>query len=98
MRYLARHLTIARLPLPRYRLPDDLAVVGRSGYDGDAPGERIEFGDALLTAHADHLIAPVKRVLHHVLSELSGGSHDTDLHHVYPLPSGTARQRLLALL
>src|SRR2546430_1124849 len=70
----------------RYRLPDDLAVVGRPGYDGDAPGERIEFGGALLTAHADHLIAPVKRMLHHVLPELPGGSHDADPHHTYLSP------------
>ena len=48
-------------------------------------------GDALLTAHADHLMAPVKRVLHHVLPELPGDSHDADLHHV-PLPPDTARR------
>ena len=37
------------------------------------PLERIEFRDALRTAHPDHLIAPVKRVLHHVpaLDELN---------------------------
>jgi hypothetical protein len=69
-------------------LPDDLAVVGRPGYDGDAPGERIEFGDALLTAHAGHLIAPVTRVLHQVLPELPGDSNNADPHHV-PLPRRT---------
>ena len=66
---------------PRHRFADDLAVVCRSGYDGHAPLERIEFSDALLTADADYLVAPVQRVLHHVLSGLPGGSHDADLHH-----------------
>ena len=69
---------------PRHRFPDDLAVVRRPRYDGHAPLERIEFCDALLTAHPDHLVAPVQRVLHHVLSELPGGSHDADLHRTYP--------------
>src|SRR5215472_16679177 len=69
---------------PGHRCADDLAIVGRPGYDGDAPLERIELRDALLTAYADHLIAPAQRVLHHVLAELSGGSHDADLHHRCP--------------
>src|SRR5208283_145307 len=35
---------------------------------------------ALLPAHADHLITPVKRVLRHVLPEFSGGPDDANLH------------------
>ena len=68
---------------PRHRFRDDPAVVCRPGYNGHAPRERIEFRDALLTAHAGHFIAAVQRVRHHVLSELPGGSHDADLHHTY---------------
>jgi hypothetical protein len=69
---------------PRHRLADDLAVVGRPGDHSDLPGECIELCDALLAAHAGHLIAPVKRVPHHVLSELAGGAYNADPHHVSP--------------
>jgi hypothetical protein len=50
----------------------------------------IEFGGAPLAAHADRLIAPVKRMLHHVLPELPGGSNNADLHNVSP-PAGHRR-------
>ena len=64
---------------PRDRALDDLAVVRRSRNDGDAPLERIELPHALLAAHADHLVAAIQRVLHHVLPELPGGPDDADL-------------------
>jgi hypothetical protein len=51
-------------------LPDNLAVVRSAGDFGDAPFERVELPDALLAAHANHLVAPVKRVLRHVLPSL----------------------------
>jgi hypothetical protein len=35
-----------------------------------APLDRVELPHALSPAHADHLVAPIQRVLHHLLSEL----------------------------
>jgi len=61
-------------------LADDLAVIRRAGNDGDAPFEGIEFADALLPAGADHLVAPVPRVLHHVPAELPGSPNYADFH------------------
>ena len=66
-----------------YRLLDDLAVVRRPGYNGDAARELIEFRDALVTSYAHHLIAAVERVLHHVRSGLPRGADDADLHRTY---------------
>jgi hypothetical protein len=70
---------------PRHRALDDLAVVRRSRNDGDAPPERVELLHALLAAHADHLVATIKRVLHHVPPELPRGSDDADLHRMRPV-------------
>ena len=44
------------------RLLDDLAVVRRSRDDRDAPRERFELPDALLAAHADHVVPAVEAV------------------------------------
>ena len=55
---------------PRHRTLDDPAVVGGSRQDGDAPLERVELRDALLPTDANHLVASIERVLHHVLPEL----------------------------
>ena len=63
----------------RDRPLDDLAVVRRSRNDGDASLERVELPDPCLPAHADHVVAPVQRVLHHVPPELPGGPDDADL-------------------
>jgi len=57
---------------------DDLGVVRLSRNNGDASFERVELPDALLPAHADDLVAPIERVLDHVLPELPGGSDDAD--------------------
>ena len=64
----------------RDRFLDDLGVVRRSRNDSDAPLELVELPHALLPAHADHLVAAIKRVLHHVLPELPRGSDDADSH------------------
>jgi hypothetical protein len=70
---------------PGHDTLDNLAVVRLSGDDGDAPLERIELPHAALPAHANHLVAPIERVLHHVLPELSGRSDDAHLHVVHPM-------------
>src|SRR5215208_5254386 len=67
---------------------DDLAVVGRSRYDGDASLEGIELFHAGATAHADYLVAAIEGVLHHVPPELSGSANDADLPHVRKLTLG----------
>ena len=69
---------------PRYGALDDLAVVRRSGNDSDAPLEGIELFHAALAAHANHLVAAIERVLHHVLAELPGGPDDANLHVASP--------------
>jgi hypothetical protein len=56
----------------RGRALDDLAVVRRPRNDGDASLELGELADAFLPAHADHFVAPIQRVLDHVLPELPG--------------------------
>ena len=62
-------------------LLDDFTVVGCSGNDGDLSPEPVEFADALLPAHAHDLVAPIERVLHHVLPQLAGRTDDTDSLH-----------------
>src|SRR5205085_5493521 len=62
------------------RALDDVAVVRRSWNDGDASLEPLKFLDALLAAHADHLVASIERVLHHVLPELPRGADDANFH------------------
>src|SRR5512139_371421 len=57
---------------PCDRLLDHLAVVRSAGNDCNAPFEGVELADAALAADANHVVTPVKRVLHHVLSELPG--------------------------
>ena len=44
------------------------------------PSNASSFADALLAAHAHHLVAPVQRVLDHVPPELPGGADDAHLH------------------
>src|SRR5689334_25202041 len=67
---------------PVDRAPDDLAVVRRSRNDADALLEGVELADALSPAYPDNLVAPIQRVLHHVLPELPGGSDNADLRSV----------------
>ena len=55
------------------------------GTTRDASLERVELADALLPADGDDLVAPVERVLHHVLAELPGGPDDADPHRVRPV-------------
>src|SRR5437868_9568408 len=63
----------------RDRTLDDVTVVRRSWNDRDASLEPLEFLDALVAAHADHLVASIERVLHHVLPELPRGADDANL-------------------
>jgi len=63
----------------RDRTLDDVTVVRRSWNDRDASLEPLKFLDALLAAHADHLVASIERVLHHVLPELPRGADDANL-------------------
>ena len=63
-----------------YCFLDDLRVVRRSWDDRDASFEPLELAHALLPADADHLVAPIKRVLDHVLPELPGRADDADPH------------------
>src|SRR6266508_4264858 len=65
--------------------PDDVGVVRGSGDDRDTPLEFVELPDALLSAHADHLVPPIERVLHHVLPELPGSADDADPHRARPI-------------
>ena len=74
------------------------AVVRRSRNDGDAPLERVELPDALLAAHANHLVAPIQRVLHHVLPELPRGPDDANPHRVPVVPFGFLASQLSAEL
>ena len=76
----SRHEHVITPSHPATACSDDLAVVRRPGYNGYAARELVEFRDALFTAYADHLIAAVERVLHHVLSGLPRGPDDADLH------------------
>ena len=48
---------------------------------GDALLERVELACAAFSTHANHLVAPIQRVLHHVLPELPGSPHDTNFLH-----------------
>ena len=64
--------------ITRLRWAWPLAIVGRSRNHSDAPLEAIELLDAALTADADDLIAPLQRLLHHVLAELPRRSDDAD--------------------
>src|SRR2546423_15292783 len=78
----------ARLAGPVRRAPrrtrrarvDDLWVVRGSRNDSDALLECVELLHALLSAHADHVVLPVKRVLHHVPPELPRGPDDANPH------------------
>src|SRR6185295_13713705 len=63
---------------------DDLAVVGRSRDDSDAPLERVELPHALLAAHANHLVTAVQRLLDHVLPKLPRSPHDAHSHLLLP--------------
>ncbi len=65
---------------PRDGAPDDVGVVRGSGDDRDTPFELVELPNALLPAHADNLVPPIERVLHHVLPELPGSADDADPH------------------
>src|SRR3990170_9162859 len=66
-------------------LQDNLAVVRHPRNDCDAPLERVELPHAFLSANADHFVASIKRMLHHVLAELPRGSDDAYLHRAPPL-------------
>src|SRR5204862_5440489 len=65
---------------PGERAFDDLWVVRGSRNDSDALLECIELLHALLSAHADHVVVPIKRVLHHVPPELPRGPDDANPH------------------
>ena len=69
-----------------HRLFNHVAIIGRTGNHGDALLEFIQLGYTLLTADADHFIAPVERMAHHVFAELAGCADDTNFHDKYPLP------------
>jgi hypothetical protein len=49
----------------------------------------VELPHAALPAHANHLVAPTERVLHHVLPELSGRLDDADFHRGHPVAPST---------
>jgi hypothetical protein len=51
---------------PRDGTADDVAVVRGARNDRDPTVEVGELADSLLTAHADHLVAPIQRVLDHI--------------------------------
>jgi hypothetical protein len=70
---------------PRDGAPDDVGVVRGSGDDRDTPLELVELPNALLPAHADNLVSPIERVLHHVLPELPGSADDADPHRAPPI-------------
>ena len=63
---------------------DDLAVVGRSRDDSDAPPERIELPHALLTAHANHLVTAIQGLLDHVPPKLPRSPNDAHPHLFLP--------------
>jgi hypothetical protein len=79
---------------PGDRALDDLGVVRRSRNDSDAPLVRVELLHALLSTHANHLVASIKRVLHHALAELPRGPDDADPHRARP--SALSRSESLA--
>ena len=72
---------------------DDGAIVRRSRNHCHAVPVRSELADALLPADANHLVAAIKRVLDHVLPELSRRPDDAYLHRALPLPGLAARDR-----
>src|SRR5438045_8880260 len=64
---------------------DDLAVVGRSRDDGDAPLECVELPNALLAAHSNHLVTAIQRLLAHVLPKLLRRPDDAHYHLFLPI-------------
>ena len=69
---------------PRDGFPDRFAIIRRAGNDRHALFEPVKLACAALTANANDLVAPVKRVLHHVLSELAGCPDDAHFHRALP--------------
>src|SRR3954453_23175012 len=63
---------------------DDLAVVGRSGDDSDAPLECVELPNALLAAHSNHLVTAIQALLDHVLPKLPRSPDDAHFHLFLP--------------
>src|SRR5207248_7298785 len=63
---------------------DDLAVVGRSRDDSDAPLECVELPHASLAAHSNHLVTAIQRLLDHVLPKLPRSPDDAHSHLFLP--------------
>ena len=82
---------------PCDRLPDNLAVVRSTGNDGDSPFERVQFTDAALPADANHLVAPVKRVLQHVDAELTRGADNANFHFLCTNRTSTTNNTMLSV-
>ena len=59
---------------------DDMGIVRRTQENLDTPLELVVLRNAALPAYANHLVATVKRMLHHVLAQLPGSTHNADLH------------------
>src|SRR5918994_790252 len=79
--------------LPAHRPAGPSAAGGVEG-----PGDEVEAlqRHALLSAHANHLVAPIQRVLDHVLPELPGGTDDADPHRVPSVAPWTSGEPYLA--
>jgi hypothetical protein len=75
---------------------DDLRVVRSSRNDRDPPLEPVELLHALLPTDPDHLVAPVKRVLHHITAELPRRSNDANLHGAPPSVPSTPQSAAVA--
>ena len=74
----------------------DQLVVRSGGNDCDAPFERIEFAYAALPADANHLVAPVKRVLVHVDAELTRGADNANFHFLCTNRTSTTNNTMLS--
>jgi hypothetical protein len=57
---------------------DNPAIIRRPGNNGDTILKILEFVYAPFPANANYLVAPVKRVLYHVPTQLPGSPHNTN--------------------
>ena len=61
-------------------LLDNLAVIRSAGNDCDAPFELREFADTLLPTDANHLVASIEGMPHHVPTEFPRSPDNANFH------------------
>ena len=69
---------------PFNRVLDHLTVVRCTGNDGDTPFEPVKFAHAAFPTNANHLVASIQRMLHHIPPELPRCTNNANLFHILP--------------